>query len=40
MSSSMWPLRFECEVFDFFKTIYKVHSIEVLSQDTHQQEEF
>jgi hypothetical protein len=25
------------EVFDFFKKFYKVHSVEILSQDPHQE---
>jgi hypothetical protein len=31
MSFIMWLLQSECEVFDFFKKICKVHNIEVLS---------
>jgi hypothetical protein len=35
---SMWPLRSKCEVFFiFFKNFYKVHSVELWSQDPHQQ---
>jgi hypothetical protein len=40
MSSSMWLLQFECEVFDLFQEFYKVHKVEVLSQDPRQQKEF
>jgi hypothetical protein len=36
----MWPLLSECEVFDCFQKNYKVHSINVLSQDPYQQKEF
>ena len=38
MLFSMWPLWFECEVFElFFKKFYGFYSVEVLSQDPHQQ---
>ena len=40
MSSSMWPLLFKCEAFDFLKEIYKVHNVNVLSQDLCQQKNF
>jgi hypothetical protein len=33
MSPSMRLLQSKCEVFYFFKKYYKVHSVEVLSQD-------
>jgi hypothetical protein len=40
MSPSMWPLQSKCEVFDFFKKFYKLHGVEVLSQDPRQQKKF
>ena len=40
MPSSIWLLRFGCEDFIFSKKFYKVHSIEVLSDDPNQQKEF
>jgi hypothetical protein len=36
----MWLLRCKREVFIFFNKIYKVHSVEVLSQDPRQQKNF
>jgi hypothetical protein len=40
MSPSTQPLQFECEVFYSFKIFYMVHSVEVLSQDPHQNKNF
>jgi hypothetical protein len=40
MSPSMWLLQSKREVFIFFKKFYKVHNVELLTQDPHQQKEF
>jgi hypothetical protein len=40
MSSSIWPLQFECEVFDVFKKFYKFHNIGILSQDPFNEKNF
>jgi hypothetical protein len=40
MSSSMWLLQYECEVFNFFKKTFKFYVVGVLNQDPYQQKKF